>query len=111
MDSLVVKHKPGAVRRALENLPKELDDIYDEVMDRIKQQNEADKDLATQVLSWITYSLRPLSIKELQHALAVMPETTHLDPDDIINEELLTEVCAGLVVIDQEHNIIRLFRM
>jgi GPI inositol-deacylase, winged helix domain len=110
MDSLVGKHTPAAVRRALENLPKEVDDTYDEAIERIKRQNQDDRELAEQVFSWITYARRPLSAKELQHALAVVPATTHIDPDAIIDEEILTSVCAGLVVIDEERSIIRLVR-
>jgi hypothetical protein len=62
------------------------------------------------VLSWITYAVRPLSVKELQHALAVMPDTTYIDPDDITDDEILTSICAGLVVIDEERNVIGLVR-
>jgi hypothetical protein len=101
MDSLVAKHNLTAVRKALEILPKEMDDTYDEAMERIERQNEDDKELAKQVFSWITYAHRPLSVKELQYGLAVMPEMTDMDPDAIIDEEILTSVCAGLVVIDE----------
>ena len=31
-----------------------------------------------------------------------MPDTTKLDPDDITDDEILTSICAGLVVIDEE---------
>jgi len=110
MDSLVGKHTPAAVRKALENLPKEVNDTYDEAMERIERQNEDDKELAKQVFSWITYACRPLSVTELQHALAVTPEKTNMDPDDIIDIEILTSVCAGLVVIDEKRSIIRLVR-
>jgi hypothetical protein len=110
MDSLAGKHNLAAVRRALEILPKEMNGTYDVAMERIEQQNEDDKELAKQVFSWITHACRPLSIKELQHALAVMPGMTSMDPDAIIDEEILTSVCAGLIVIDEESSIVRLVR-
>jgi len=106
----VAKHNLAAVRKALEILPKEMDGTYDEAMDRIERQNEDDKELAKQVFSWITHACRPLSVKELQHALAVMPGMTNVDPDAIIDEEILTAVCAGLVVIDDESCIVHLVR-
>ena len=96
------KHNSAAVRRALENLPKEVDDTYDEVMERIQQQNQDDKELAERVLSWIVYAFRPLSVIELQHALSVLPGTTCLDLEAMIDEDILTSVCAGLVVITHE---------
>jgi hypothetical protein len=110
MDSLVGKLNARQVRAALENLPKGMDGTYDEAMERIEQQDDSRTQFAKRVLSWITYSVRPLSVKELQHALAVMPDTTKLDPDDITDDEILTSICAGLVVIDEEQNIIRLVR-
>ena len=72
MDSLVGKHNRAAVRKALEILPKEVNATYDEAMERIERQNEDNKELAKHVFSWITYARRPLSVKELQHALAVI---------------------------------------
>src|SRR5271155_4562725 len=110
MDSLVGKLNARQVRAALENLPEGMDGTYDEAMERVERQDDSRTQLAKQVLSWITYAVRPLSVKELQHALAVMPDTTKLDPDDITDDEILTSICAGLVVIDEERNIIGLVR-
>jgi len=110
MDSLVGKHSVTAVRKALEVLPKEVDDTYDEAMERIERQNEDDKNLAKPILSWITYARRPLTVSELQHALAVMPDMTDMDPDNIIDKDILTSVCAGLVVVDEEQSTVRLVR-
>ena len=111
MDSMVGKHNRAVVCKALEILPKEVNATYNEAMERIERQNEDNKELAKHVFSWITYARRPLSVKELQHALAVMPEKTYMDPEDIIEEDILTSVCAGLVVIDEERSIISLVRM
>ena len=110
MDSLVGKLSPAEVRNALENLPEGMDDTYDEAMERIERQEDNRKRLAKRVLSWITYVVRPLSVEELQHALAIMPNTTKIDPEAIIDEEILTSVCAGLVVIDAERNVLGLVR-
>src|SRR5271170_4488919 len=97
MDSLVAKFNAREVRAALENLPEGMDGTYDEAMERVERQDDRRKRLAIRVLSWIIYAVRPLSVKELQHALAVMPDTTKLDPEDIIDDEILTSICVGLV--------------
>jgi len=110
MDSLVGKLNARQVRAALEILPEGMDGTYDEAMERVERQDDSRKQLAKRVLSWITYAIRPLSVEELQHALAVMPDTTYLDPDDITDDEILTSICAGLVVIDKEQNIVGLVR-
>lgn len=108
MDSLGTKTTPKAVRKTLESLPTELDTTYEDAIRRIESQNEDDKKLAKQVLCWIIYAFRPLTIDELQHALAVEPDEPILDRDNIPDQELLTSVCAGLVIVDQQSETIRL---
>ena len=110
LDSLVSKTNRREVRRALANLPKEVDKTYDEAMKRIQIQVEDDRELAIRVLSWIAYSYRPLSTLELQYALAITPGMTAMDFDALEDVDLLTSVCAGLVVIDEESTIIHLVR-
>jgi ankyrin repeat protein len=77
-------------------------------MERIDSQNNDYKQLAKRVLFWISFALKPITLKELQHALAVEPNESELDQDNVPDEELLASVCAGLVTIDYESNIIRL---
>ena len=108
IDSLARKHNRKEIRQALDHLPKKLDDTYDEAMQRIGCQDKEDVDLAYKTLSWISSALRPLTIKEMQHALAVEPDQESIDDESLIDEDLLVSVCAGLVTIDQESDIIRL---
>jgi hypothetical protein len=110
MDSLLGKLNAREVRKALEELPNGVHDTYDEAMARIDRQDRSRSRLAEQVLSWIVYAFRPLSIKELQHALAIEPGSVTLDPEAVIDEEILASVCAGLVVIDEKRPIFRLVR-
>jgi hypothetical protein len=77
-------------------------------MQRIWSQGEDDTKLAEQVLYWISFAFRPLTIRELQHALAIELEDIDIDEEALSDEDLLVSVCAGLVTIDQESNIIRL---
>jgi hypothetical protein len=110
VDLLVGKFSPAKVRTTLEHLPTGMDDTHDEAMKRIERQEDGRKQLARRVLSWISYACPPLSVHEPQHALAVVPNTTNLDPEAIIGDEILTLVCDGLVVIDEERNVIGLVR-
>lgn len=110
MDSLTNKTNCRDVRDALEKLPAGLNATYSEAMERIAGQMECDRMLAMQVLSWISYACRPLSLRELQHALAVSPEMTAMDPEAIEDELTLTSVCAGLVTVDENSNVIHLVR-
>ena len=107
MDSLATKSSVKAIREALKAIPRKLEETYDLVMQRISDQNEDDANLARRLLSWLTYSVRPLTVVELQHALAIEPGQDHLDSDSLIDEEIMLSVCAGIVTIEDESNLIR----
>lgn len=110
LDLLATKLDPRAVRDALDNLPTEVKATYDITMERIAKQGEEDRQLANRVLSWITHAHRPLSLEELQHALALSPGMSAIDAQAIVPEQILSSVCAGLVTIDKPSNIVRLVR-
>lgn len=108
MDLLATKNTQNDIDRALCDLPKSLNRTYDEALHRITGQNDDDAQLGLRIISWILHACRPLSVNELRHALAVVPGKGHLDAGDLVREEILEAVCAGLVIIDEESNIIRL---
>lgn len=60
------------------------------------------------VLMWITCSKRQLSPRELQEALGVEPETLFMDKDNVPQVNDIVSVCAGLVEIEKESEVIRL---
>lgn len=100
------------VRRALQNLPKDPGDMYDETMKRVEGRNENCKKLAKHAFPWIIHAYRQLSLKGLQHALAVSfdSEMTRMEPDALVDEEILTSVCGGLVEVDTKRRVVRLVR-
>lgn len=102
MDSIATNGTLKAIREALRMLPRELDDTYDEAMRRIESQNDYDRQLAERVLSWISFAARPITLEELQCALAVEKCQPKLCAENLINKKLLTSVCAGLVTIDEK---------
>lgn len=77
-------------------------------MKRIEDQPAHVRTRAKQVLLWISHTMRPISVEELQHALSVELGMGRLDQSAIPARSRLTSVCAGLVTIDQESQIIRL---
>lgn len=108
MDSLAGKLTGRALRAALGDLPKKLDDIYDQAMQRIKQQGGEKASLAIAILYWISYALRPLTVVELPQALSIQPGDIDLNEEGLHDEELIISVCLGLVTVDRESNNIRL---
>lgn len=106
VSSIVRKHSRKDVEKGLTELPGELNSTYDQILRRINNQGEEDEELARCVLSWLTFSHRPLTFTMLQQALAINPGDPSFDEDAIIHEESLLSVCAGLAVIDKETGII-----
>ncbi|KAL3459648.1 ankyrin repeat-containing domain protein [Aspergillus heterothallicus] len=94
--------------QALPNGPKAYDEAYDEAMKRIVSSDAGSADIATKVMIWITFAKRPLTLMELQHALAVMLGDRFLDEENILPVEDMVSTCAGLVTVDRESSIIRL---
>ncbi|KAK6518749.1 hypothetical protein TWF506_005888 [Arthrobotrys conoides] len=84
-----------------------LQKAYDTTMERIKKREESYQ-LAKNVLQWIVCSRRPLQILELQHALGVEIDKHELDDENIPHIEDVVSVCAGLIVVDKESNVVRL---
>jgi ankyrin repeat protein len=113
LDSLAGKISTRAIRTTLKKLPtgsNAYDCAYEDAMERIEGQLKDQEELAKRVLSWITCAKRPLATSELQHAFSVEvePADSELDGDGLPQIEDVVSVCAGLVVIDKESDIIRL---
>jgi len=108
---------PKAVYFALDNLPTGIFATYDQALERIEAQPPQIHARAKQVLMWISCTMRPMTVNELQHALAIELDATRLDRDvdttrldraAIPVKSGLTSGCAGLVVIDRQSQVIRL---
>jgi hypothetical protein len=110
MDSLADESSRNGILRALEELPEGFDGTYDDAMERINQQSRKRKHVAYRVLSWISYAFRPLSLVELQYALAVREEMTDMDENDLDDEDFLISVCAGLITVSEGSHQVGLVR-
>lgn len=95
--ALTVRH----VRNKLDTLPTTLATTYDQAMQRIEDQQLDRRDVALKILAWLSYTFRSLSLKELQHAVAIRPGDTQLDQELIMDGSHITALCAGLVILDQ----------
>jgi hypothetical protein len=59
------------VHEQLKRLPVEINQTYDDIMERIDKQGEKKRVAARTILSWVVFARRALSVKEIKHALAV----------------------------------------
>ncbi|RMZ90014.1 hypothetical protein DV736_g2766, partial [Chaetothyriales sp. CBS 134916] len=85
------------VEEVLENLPEGLEDTYIRILERIENQSEYMRGLALNCLGWMIYARRPLSIEELQDALATNSSCKcrqDLRPDSV---KVILEACGNLL--------------
>ncbi|KAJ6587765.1 hypothetical protein B0H10DRAFT_1831473 [Mycena sp. CBHHK59/15] len=92
INSIQAQHTPNAVRKALDALSTDLNRVYKETMDRIDCQPEHDRELARQVLLWVTAAKRLLSVSELMEALAVKLGTSAFDTSDLSDVDSMISV-------------------
>ncbi|KAJ7125981.1 hypothetical protein C8R44DRAFT_618022 [Mycena epipterygia] len=102
MDTLASKNNRKALRDALAILPKEVYHSYDDVMNRIDSQGSDDSQLARKLFLWLAHAKRQLSMRDIQYALAICPGMHQMDLDAITSVEILTAVCAGLIIIEAD---------
>ncbi|KAJ7310729.1 hypothetical protein DFH08DRAFT_1046584 [Mycena albidolilacea] len=109
IDSLSTKTTFREVREALKALPESLYGSYDIAIQRIDAQSNADRKTAHPTITWVANTKRPLTVKELQVALAVKPGMQKLDEEeDLTDIDIILSVCAGLVIVDRESFVVRL---
>lgn len=111
MDDIASLPTKGDVKQFLNNPVKRLDSLfpkYELAMKRISDRGRGYSDLAMRLLTWIVCARRELRPLEVQHALATKTNFRTFDRDYLPSTALLTSLCAGLVTIDEESDIIRL---
>ncbi|KGQ02961.1 Ankyrin-3 [Beauveria bassiana D1-5] len=111
LESLIEKTNPKAMRAAIAKLPSgsdAYDKAYYSAMERIEGQLDGHQKLAKEVLSWLTCARRPLSITELQHALAVEFGEHEFDEENITQLEDMISVCGGLAEVDKSSGLIKI---
>lgn len=108
MDAVAAQITPYGVRKTLEELPTSREDTYKSTMSRIRAHDEQTRKYAIQILSWIVYAFRPLSLKEILHALAVEKGDCYFHRDKMLFAKYIEAFCCGLVAIDKETATVRL---
>jgi hypothetical protein len=76
-------------------------------MRRIQSQPSEHYDLAKKVLSWIMCAKQDLSPLQLQQAVAVEIGSRVLDENNIADIDLSFSVCAGLMIINRQSNVVK----
>jgi len=83
---------PRVIRKRLDSLPRNTNEAYKSVMERI-----SDKQFAGRILGWILHAQRPLTMTELQVALTFDADEFSFSLDDQPTAESIVQTCCGLI--------------
>ncbi|KAL8722599.1 MAG: hypothetical protein Q9181_007450 [Wetmoreana brouardii] len=108
VSSLAREDNRRGLFKALKTLPAEIKETYQQTLLRIESQDSQKLKRANEVLLWLTYAQRPLTVSELRHALSVELEDREFIEDGLPDLSSLLSTCCGLVVVDPTNDIIRL---
>ncbi|KAL7908738.1 hypothetical protein GGI35DRAFT_493723 [Trichoderma velutinum] len=110
VDFLSRKISRKEVRIALKTLPSTLDATYSDALERIYSQDSDSAELAELILFWVVCAKRSLTVQDLQHLYATreLSDGESLDEDDLPDGDILTGVCSGLIIVDDESQLVRL---
>ncbi|KAF5722703.1 hypothetical protein FMUND_2580 [Fusarium mundagurra] len=104
LDSLEGILSVKRLRDALSTLPtgaSAYDEAYQGAMERIESQHGEREAVAKNVLAWLTFAKRPLTIQELRTAVIIQETDSDIDEDSLMDIEDMVSACAGLVAINQ----------
>jgi hypothetical protein len=59
----------------------------------------------------VSNAIRPLSVEELRHGLAVEDNTSEMDVENLPSIKTILSVCIGLVVVDHQNDTVRLIHL
>ena len=88
----------SAVRKALHHIPEDLNRTYEQMLLRIPAENRG---LVCQVLLWLCFAKRQLTLKELAEAIVFDEAQREINDDDKLNQPtVIIDICHGLVTRD-----------
>lgn len=108
MNSLTNCLTISEIQQCLDNLSGDLDTIYVEALRLAKKRlSEHRHNVLQELLLWVSWAERPLSVEELEHSLAILRQKAGpILPDSILPIREITIWSAGLVSVDEE-NLVR----
>lgn len=85
------------IRKCLDALPADYNKAYQSTFDRILQQNDARREVALKTLTWVSNVKQPLTMRQLQHAIAAWDCEDAIDNEDLESPKTILSSCLGLL--------------
>ncbi|CAP62321.1 uncharacterized protein PODANS_0_150 [Podospora anserina S mat+] len=105
IDALCKLRNDKAIRSALTNLPRTLQETYIRILQRIEDEHPEDVEIVRKILSWLVRGIRNLSLEELAEAISIEPDNGEESMDfnavDTDPEDML-ELLGGLVTVSPD---------
>ena len=94
----------NAIREALKDLPKTLEDIYFRILQSI---DEDSADIVQKILKWLVRGAREVTLGELASAVAIDPHSgkENMDPDDLMDPEDIVGYCSSLITVSDDNKV------
>ncbi|KAH8692138.1 hypothetical protein BGW36DRAFT_464696 [Talaromyces proteolyticus] len=106
LDCLCAEDTDEAILQALGTLPKDLSEIFTRLLQ--KADSSSSNRYRQKIVELIISAHRPLTLSELQEALAVTPGETQWEPARLINNIRATlRCCKSLIIVDEEEETVR----
>ena len=107
MDSLQAQQNKRKLLNALHKFPKEIDEIYDEALQRVASPKNAFRQRALRILGLVGLARRPLRRRELQQALLVLDldedeDVLDLGDDEVEDVNSILSTTSGLVIFEDD---------
>ncbi|KAH6870864.1 hypothetical protein BKA70DRAFT_1242186 [Coprinopsis sp. MPI-PUGE-AT-0042] len=106
LDALCECAMAHEVRQTLDEFPLNIQDVYLQTWNRILGQRSSHVLMAKATLVWVLNSSRPMTIRELERAVATSPETYKFEPSRLAPGKTLIALCQGLVTLEEESRLI-----
>ncbi|KAK7749127.1 hypothetical protein SLS62_008414 [Diatrype stigma] len=89
---------PSEIEEAFQNstaLPHGLNETYDRILTGLSKE---DQEIAQKILAWVSFAVIPLTMEELQIAIAIEWDDDHLDEESLLRSPLdILSLVSGLV--------------
>lgn len=99
-------HTQHKIEMALKHLPKDLEDLYREILSEINKQGSEEREMAHRILRWLSCAKRPLTVSEVVHISAIEEDISAIDPARIPSrEKQIVNICRNLVKVNTQPSV------